>query len=111
MYDGPTLLVNIGFDSSYRSDETTIPVPGICDVEALVDTGASESCIDSRLRSSLGLPIIDYQNVSGVHGEKEVALCMAQIDIPALKFTVYGHFAVVERPSRAQLPTSFRNAL
>jgi hypothetical protein len=44
---GPTLLVDIGFDASYNpSLPRILPVPGIRGMQALVDTGAAESCID-----------------------------------------------------------------
>ncbi len=46
---GPTLYVDIGFDPAYRPDASphTTPVPGLKDIEALVDTGATISCIDN----------------------------------------------------------------
>lgn len=57
---GPTLLVDIGFDPQWRLAKPPItPAPGISAVQALVDTGAAESCIDDLLASQLGLPIID----------------------------------------------------
>ncbi len=92
---GPTLFVQIGFDSIYQPNggnklnlpTTTYP--------ALVDTGATESCIDSALAANLDLPIVDRQNVAGVHGAHEVNIHLAQIHVPDLKFTVSGLFAAV----------------
>src|SRR5437867_10469439 len=69
---GPTLWVNIGFDSKYKPDANAAPVAGITNVEALVDTGAEESCIDSLLASNLKLPIVDRRMVCGIHGSMEV---------------------------------------
>ena len=53
---GPTLVVDIGFDANHKNG---IPVPGIKGVVALVDTGATESCIDNLLAVQLGLPLVD----------------------------------------------------
>jgi hypothetical protein len=68
---GPTLLVDIGFDKIWKDDsETTIvPLPRIKSVEALVDTGASDSCIDDLLAVQLNLPVIDEQIIAGVGGQ------------------------------------------
>lgn len=69
---GPTLLVDIGFDANFKSGDLKPPVSGIQGIQALVDTGASESCIDSLLATQLNLPIVDRRTVSGVHGGLEV---------------------------------------
>src|SRR5205823_6239775 len=61
----------------------------------LVDTGASESCIDSLLAAQLNLPIVDRRPTSGAHGSLEVNMHLAQVRIPALNFTIYGAFAGV----------------
>ena len=90
---GPTLYVDIGFDSSFKTGQ--IPVPGMKNLAALVDTGAGESCIDSMLASQLNLPIIDRVTISGANGKSEVNMHLAQIRIPNLDFTIYGAFAGV----------------
>jgi len=46
---GPTLNVMIGFDPSYRSDSGNNPNIPANTYLALVDTGATQSCIDSAL--------------------------------------------------------------
>lgn len=92
---GPTLFVDVGFDPAFEPTSTQPPAPGVCGVQGLVDTGASQSCIDSALAERLGLPIIDRQQVSGAHGKKEVNMHMAQIRVPSLNFTIYGSFAAV----------------
>jgi hypothetical protein len=51
---------------------------------ALVDTGATESC--------LNLPIVDRRRVSGTHGAGEVNVNLAQVLIPHLVLTIYGPF-------------------
>jgi predicted aspartyl protease len=93
---GRSLWVNIGFDPTYKPTLNAPPTPGIANVEALVDTGADESCIDSQLATQLRLPIIDQRLVRGVHGIKSVNMHVAQVHIPALKFTQYGQFAAVD---------------
>ena len=54
-----------------------------------------ESCIDSALALVLNLPIVDRQEVAGVHGADTVNFHLAQIYVPTLDFTVYGLFAGV----------------
>ena len=51
---GPTLLVEVGFDATFR-DATMGQRPDLPLEQwmALVDTGASESCIDSSLAESV----------------------------------------------------------
>jgi hypothetical protein len=65
---GPTILVNIGFDASFKPKGGKVPTPGMKDIRALVDTGATQSCIDSYLASQLNLPIVD---------KRTLAACMA----------------------------------
>src|SRR5713101_4770100 len=94
---GPTLPVDIGFDSSWVAATATAPPrPGVTGVHALVDTGASECCIDSLLAAQLGLPIVDRRPVSGVHGRQLVNMHLAQVYAPALRFWIYGVFAGVD---------------
>ncbi len=79
---GPTLTVKIGFDLQYRPGRPRGANLPEQDFLALVDTGASESCIDSDLAIALNLPIIDQSEASGVHGRLAVNLHVAQIYIP-----------------------------
>ena len=92
---GPTLQVQIGFDPSYRiTDGLTPNLPEQLH-SALVDTGASESCIDSALAMSLYLPIIDQQEQAGANGRFWVTIHAAQIYIPSLNWAISGMFAGV----------------
>ncbi len=102
---GPTLFVNIGFDKEYKSDAIplTTPVPAITQVEALVDTGASTSCIDVLLATQLGLPIVDKQIISGAGGQHVANVYLAQIHVPQLGFTIYGTFAGVNLAAGGQM--------
>jgi predicted aspartyl protease len=89
--------VDIGFDPNYDwKIATTPPVPGLKALYALVDTGATECCIDSQLAAQLNLPIIDKRPISGVHGQREVNVHLAQVYVPSLHFTMNGAFAAVD---------------
>jgi len=92
---GPTLLVDIGFDPAHKTTDTKAPVAGIAGVEALVDTGASESCIDGLLAAQLNLPVVDRRRISGAGGEHETNVYLAQVHVPSLPCTIYGAFAGV----------------
>jgi predicted aspartyl protease len=97
------LIVNIGFDPNYQPPPSpTPPVPGIAGIHALVDTGATESCIDSQLAAQLNLPIVDRRKVSGVHGAEDVNVHLAQVYIPSLRFTIYGAFCGVHLAAGGQ---------
>ena len=92
-YTGPTLAVDIGFDPAYHSgiDEKP-PVPSARGLGALVDTGAQNCCIDATLAMQLQLPIIDQIQVCGVDGTSKKNVHMAQVYVPALDYTIMGHF-------------------
>lgn len=64
-------------------------------VSALIDTGAFDSCIDEQVASSLQLPIIDRQRVSGVAGRREHNVFLAQVDVPAVNKSRRGRFVGV----------------
>jgi hypothetical protein len=99
---GPTLIVNIGFDPDYKSGGAP-PKPGMTGLEALVDTGASECCVDDWLATQLKLPVVDRRPVSGISGQKEVNMYLAQVHVPALQFTMYGSFAGVNLLAGGQI--------
>ena len=100
---GPTLLVDIGFDAAFKPESLVTPIAGIKGIHALVDTGASESCIDSLLATQLNLPIVDRRMISGVHGGQEVNMHLAQVHVPALMWTIYGVFAGVHLQAGGQI--------
>ena len=91
---GPSIEVSIGHFRTGGAPR----VPPTEDVFtlALVDTGATESCIDISLAQNLDLPVVDKMTISGVGGAKTHDVYMAQIHIPVLKFTQYGKFAGVD---------------
>lgn len=60
---GPTLEVDIGFDAGFQQGVGITPDLAMKSVEALVDTGATQSFIDSDLAATLKLPVIDQAKV------------------------------------------------
>ena len=92
---GPTLNVDIGFDPNLQPNDIGLPDLAIKGVHALVDTGATASCIDSGLAMGLNLPIIDRQKVGGIGGEHEVNMHLAHIVVPGLGKCISGAFAGV----------------
>src|ERR1700733_6599387 len=83
-FNGPTILVDIGFDPGFKVGVGKTPVPGITGVRALVDTGACESCIDSLLAKQLNLPVVDRRHICGSAGSHEVNIHLAQVCFPSL---------------------------
>lgn len=92
---GPTLAVNLGFDAAWRLTSGAPPVGGLQGVRALVDSGASESCIDTVAATALKLPIVDRRPIAGVGGQHVANIYLAQIHIPTLAYTIFGAFAGV----------------
>jgi predicted aspartyl protease len=99
---GPTLNVDIGFDPNYKPSATAVPVPGIRGIWALVDTGATESCIDAQLAATLNLPLINRRPIAGIGGLHQASVHLAQIHVPSLAFTIYGEFAAVDLAAGGQ---------
>ena len=99
---GPTLFVQIGFDPDYRTGVSPHPNLPQLDLPALVDTGASESCIDSALAQDLQLPAVDTGYISGVQGASETVFYLAQIYVPSLNWIIFGRFSGVHLASGSQ---------
>lgn len=107
---GPTLYIDVGYDSNFDYANLAVakatpetPKSTASQVPALVDTGATESCIDNVLAVSLGLPEIDRLTISGVSGHDEVPVYLAHIVVPSLRLTQYGSFAGVKLTDGGQL--------
>jgi predicted aspartyl protease len=116
VFYGPTIAVDIGFDPAYKPSQGGVPVAGIQGMAALVDTGATESCIDSMLATQLNLPIVDKRIMAAAHGAREVNVHLAQIHVPTLQFTIWGEFAAVDlsaggQPHKALLGRTFLRSL
>lgn len=68
----------------------------------MVDTGAQLSFIDDDLATSLNLPIVDKQIVSGSSGRHEVSVYLGHIYVPSLDVTVNGRFGGVNLAAGGQ---------
>ena len=79
---------------------------------ALVDTGATQSCIDMQLADSLSLPVVDFVMMAGAAGASRHPLYAARVAIPALEIFQFGAFAGVDlaaggQPHRVLLGRTF----
>jgi predicted aspartyl protease len=99
---GPTLAVTVGHLDSKAANPALAKDQASELVNALVDTGALESCIDDALAKKIGLPVIDRQICSGVNGESSHDVYLALIDIPTLSFMQYGRFMGVHLTAGGQ---------
>lgn len=107
---GPTLLVDIGLKS--RSPAGEAPNLPLKKVRALLDTGAGADCIDDELARSLGLPISDEGEISGVGGKHHAFIYTARVYVPGLDRLLFQQFTGVkleqgEQWHRAILGRSF----
>ncbi len=99
---GPTIYVQIGLDPTHSAGAQSPKLPNVS-LPALVDTGATLSCIDSSLAERLQLPVVDKKSVIGVHGPVETNFYAAQIYTPALQLVTHGIFAGLPLISSGQL--------
>ena len=74
--DGPQIEVMIGFDTKLQDS---------CPMPALLDTGATYSCIDLELARRLCLKQTDSRVLVGAHEKKVTPFYRADIFIPQLK--------------------------
>jgi len=98
---GPTVPVEIGFNPGLvHPDPATVQAavaavhaaPAATLLDALIDTGAGDSCIDEDLAVQLQLPLVDQITTAGVHGSSNLNVYLGYIRIPAIGFVQYGRF-------------------
>ena len=104
---GPSLEVVV----STHVDPKHAPTEGHT-THALVDTGATQSCIDMQLAQTLGLPVVDFVMIGGAAGASRHPLYAARVAIPVLDIFQFGAFAGVdlaggEQPHRVLLGRTF----
>ena len=99
---GPTILVEIGFDAAFRIGNPERPDIPDDRFPALVDTGASENCIDADLARRLGLPLGDQHDLAGITGVSNFDYYLAQMYVPGLDRTIYGQFAGIQLQAGGQ---------
>jgi hypothetical protein len=90
---GPTLLVDIGLKS--RAPPGQPPDLALKRVKALIDTGAGGDCIDDDLARSLGLPITDEGEISGIGGKHHAFIYTARLYVPQLDRLLFQPFTGV----------------
>ena len=102
---GPTTAVEIGFNPEFfqldkakvqAAVATATAEPFQRLVEALIDTGATESAIDEDLAKELQLPLIDHQDGSGIGGTERFNIYLGHVRIAALGIIQYGRFMGVK---------------
>ena len=99
---GPSILVEIGYDPDFRISNPERPdIPDDL-FPALVDTGASENCIDADLARRLDLPVRGQRDLAGITGVSSFDYYLAQIYVPGLDRTIYGQFAGVRLQAGGQ---------
>ncbi len=87
---GPVLPLEIAIPSalskflSANNQRIPAPVGGF----ALIDTGATRSCVDSQVISSLGVNPIGIANLGTASGRSQHHLYPAKFSFPAIKFEV-----------------------
>lgn len=102
---GPTVGVEIGFNQAFFHADPAVVQEAIASVhaqppaqllDALIDTGATESCIDEDLAKELQLPLIDRAKGSGIGGTEDFSIYLGYIRIAALGFVQFGRFMGVK---------------
>ena len=79
---GPTIVAIVGKLAAKGAPQPGVPPP--VQTVALIDTGATVSCIDEKLAKKLKLPVIDRRYVGGVSGRKKHNVYMAHMIVPSL---------------------------
>ena len=87
---GPRLKVQIGYHPATKPDPEAVEATEMFQWEALVDTGASTSCIDAKLAKVLRLRIIDRKPMGGVHGYEDTDIHLAYLFVPSLELPYAG---------------------
>ena len=90
---GPTVLVDVGFDSMFVPSSTDIPRSRDEDILALIDTGATRTAIDIQFARKIKLPSPKHEEtIADASGTRTVPLFRAQIYVPSLEHTENGYF-------------------
>jgi predicted aspartyl protease len=94
---GPTIQVIVGLHPAAPMGGAEGTGPASRETFALIDTGATLTCIDDALAQELGLPVIDRQTCSGIGGSHDLDVYAAQIIAPGLGgLSQFGRFAGVK---------------
>ena len=93
---GPTVPVLVGFDPLFRAGTGMAPTLPSGRIPAVVDTGATISCIDTGRVETLNLPFVGMRDFGGIAGSSRRSMHLAQVTIPDLGLYIYGEFAAVD---------------
>ena len=99
---GPTIGVQVGFDPDYEPERGVLPVLPPDVYPALIDTGATQSCIDVSLVAALNLELVDTVWLGTAGGLTEVNRYSAQLVIPSMNRVIYGRFAALHLQTGGQ---------
>jgi predicted aspartyl protease len=91
---GPTIEAVVQAHTSQQATPRRYP--------ALIDTGASETCIDAELAITLELPAVDRQPISTPSGQHDVQRHLALVEIPELGVHKLGIFPGVHLSAGGQ---------
>jgi predicted aspartyl protease len=83
--EGPLIQVNIGPASDladqWRNDGREVPEP--ITGPALIDTGATSTCVDDGVARDLGLPVVDVAKMASASEETEQNVYPIEVDVVA----------------------------
>lgn len=96
---GPTTFVEVAYDPVFTSSSGQFQRL----VGALIDTGASDSCIDVDLAEALQLPLIDRQEAFGIGGRETFNVYLVHVRIAELGLIQPGAFMGVRLQAGGQL--------
>lgn len=88
---GPILQVSIGLEETIASQlvQQSKAIPQPISGLALIDTGASVTCVDDSIAQKLGLPVIDRANMaSASHDATQVNVYPALIEFVGFKIKI-----------------------
>ena len=85
---GPTIPILIGTPFGQTASNGGAQTPSPRQVMALVDTGATQSCVDITFADQLGLPAVDVQPVNGVAGLANHTVYLGQLVVPELEISL-----------------------
>ena len=72
-------------------------------IRALLDTGASSTCIDRDLAAALDLPVVGKAGIGGALSHQDVNVYRARIDIPGVDFSGTVDMPAIARPGRDRM--------
>jgi gag-polyprotein putative aspartyl protease len=91
---GPCAPVRVGWPLVNGSPQQGAPNDQI--VTALVDTGATNCCIDNKFAAQMNLKVIDQCQVGGVAGQNDHDVYMGRLSVDDLGKTIIGRLIGVD---------------